>query len=276
MAYYEVMGFKQEPFSTAPDPKFFYRSHQHEQALDRLEIAIRLRRGLNLVLGDVGTGKTTLSLILLQQFAGEEDYLFYSILDPVFPSEFQFLSALAEMFGVQPKLRSTYSYKSAIEDFLFEKGVDESRAVILVIDEGQKLTPSFIETLRVFLNFETNDAKLLQLVIFAQEEFREKIRRRRNFVNRINVKYTINPLSFQETKEMILTRMRIAGLDQKRRVFSDRALDMIADYSSGIPRTANMLCHHALALALMAGDSLIKDDLVQQVIDEDRSFASDD
>ncbi|MFH1867814.1 MAG: hypothetical protein ABH843_02470, partial [Candidatus Omnitrophota bacterium] len=82
MSYYEVLSLKSEPFSTSPDPLFFYPSSSHDAALKRLEIAIRLRRGLNLILGDVGTGKTTLSRILIQLFKDESDFVFHMILDP--------------------------------------------------------------------------------------------------------------------------------------------------------------------------------------------------
>ena len=94
MQFYEILGFNCEPFSTSPDPAFFYRSQEHEDCLQRLEISIRLRRGLNVVLGDVGTGKTTLSRMLLQNTGSDDNILFQVILDPSFKSEFQMLTAI--------------------------------------------------------------------------------------------------------------------------------------------------------------------------------------
>ena len=140
MSYYRVLNLEKEPFSTSPDPAFFYRSGAHYTALQRLEIAIRLRRGLSLILGDVGTGKTTLSRTLLWNFRNEEDYLFYMILDPSYNSEFQFLSVLVKTMGIKPTFRSTLDYKEALEKFLFKKDVEEGKTIILLIDEGQKLT----------------------------------------------------------------------------------------------------------------------------------------
>jgi len=103
MSYFGVLNLEREPFSTSPDPSFFYRSTEHYTALNRLEIAIRLKRGLSLILGDVGTGKTTLSRTLLQSFSQEEDeYIFHLILDPSFKSEYQFFAHLTKVFGISP------------------------------------------------------------------------------------------------------------------------------------------------------------------------------
>ena len=96
MSYYKLFGLEKEPFSTSPDPHFFYHSLSHQTVLKRLEINIRLRRGLSLVFGDVGTGKTTLCRILAQSFSDEDEFIFFMILDPSFKSEYQFLSRLKQ------------------------------------------------------------------------------------------------------------------------------------------------------------------------------------
>ena len=153
MTYYTALRLEREPFSTSPDPNFFFPSSGHITALNRLEIAIRLKRGLSLVLGDVGTGKTTLSRTLFQSFSGEEDeYIFHMILDPDFKSEYQFLAHLTKMFGVAPFFRSSIDLRDAIEKYLFQKCVEEQKTVVLLIDESQKLTQPLLEILRTLLN----------------------------------------------------------------------------------------------------------------------------
>ncbi|MBN1872578.1 MAG: AAA family ATPase [Candidatus Omnitrophica bacterium] len=266
MSYYEVLNLKKEPFSTSPDPYFFFRSSAHETAIKRLEIAIRLRRGLSVILGDVGTGKTTLGRTLLQSFNQEDDYIFHLLLDPTYKSEFQFLSSLAKMFGVSSNCRSTLDYRDAIEKYLFQKGVDENKTIILLIDEGQKLTPTFLEILRTLLNYETNEYKLLQLVILAQMEVLPKIRRIKNFYDRITLKYIINPLDERETSEMIGFRLNQAGCDSGSNLFTKGAVKLIYEHTMGYPRKISVLCHNALEELVMKNKREIDESLMLEVI----------
>ncbi|MFA5069508.1 MAG: AAA family ATPase [Candidatus Omnitrophota bacterium] len=267
MSYYEALNLKSEPFSTSPDPYFFYPSSSHDSALKRLEIAIRLRRGLNVILGDVGTGKTTLSRMLIQLFKDEPDFVFHMILDPSYKTEFQFLSSLAKMFGVNPVFRSTLDYKDALEKYLFQKGVDEKKTIVLLIDEGQKLTPSQVEILRTLLNYETNEFKLLQLIILSQIELLPKIRRIRNFMDRINLKYIINPLDESETRALIRFRLKQAGHDDAgQELFTDNAIRHIYEYTQGYPRKISMFCHDALEMLIMRNKKFVDEGIVEEIM----------
>jgi general secretion pathway protein A len=148
---------------------------------------------------------------------------------------------------------------------LLKAGVEEGKVVVLIIDEGQKLTPTYIETIRTLLNFETNEFKLLQVIILGQLELMPKIRRKRNFKDRINLSYMINPLSLDETKQMIQYRLNQAGLNGKE-LFTDDAMTLIHDHSKGSPRKITLLCHHALESLIMQDRSVVEADLVEAYI----------
>lgn len=274
MSYFEVLGLKKEPFSTSPDPAFFYHSQEHTTCLKRLEISIRLRRGLSLILGDVGTGKTTLSRTLFQAFNGEEDkFIFNMILDPNFKSEYQFISNLTKVFGIEPESRSTFDYSDAIEKYLFQKGVEENKTIVLLIDEGQKLSQPHLEILRTLLNYETNEYKLLQLVIMAQMELLPRIKKIRNFMDRVSLKYIINPLDENETRQMVLFRLQQAGLDNNRQIFTDEAIKMIYEFSQGYPRKISLICHNCLERMIMLQKEIIDVEIVKALLEEESRWS---
>jgi len=260
MEYYRLLDLQKEPFSTSPDPAFFHNTYEHRECLNRLEIAIRLRRGLSVVLGEVGTGKTTVSRMLIQRFAKEKSkFIVRIVMDPTFKSEFEFIKNLCTSFGIETSARSSYEYKNDLENYLLHKGVKEKKAVVLIIDEGQKLTPTYIEVLRMLLNYETNEYKLLQLVIFAQTEFLHKMRRQPNFLDRIATSYVINPLNEGDTKGLINFRLKAAGLNSDRVLFTEKAMKLIYMHTQGFPRRIAMFCHDALI-------SMIRNN--RQVVDE--------
>ncbi|MFC1730226.1 ExeA family protein [candidate division KSB1 bacterium] len=260
MEYFKLLNLKKDPFSTSPDPAFFYNSYEHKECLNRLEITIRLRRGLSVVLGEVGTGKTTVSRMLIQRFAKEKNnFVLRIIMDPTFKSEFDFMRNLCDSFGIEAASRSSFEYKNELENYLLQKGVREKKVVVLLIDEGQKLTPTYIEVLRMLLNYETNEYKLLQLVIFAQSEFLHKMRRQPNFLDRIANNYVINPLNEVDTKGMVNYRLKAAGLDNNRILFTDKAIKLIHMHTQGFPRRISIFCHNALI-------NMIRND--KKVVDE--------
>ena len=271
MSYYAVLDLAREPFSTSPDPAFFYHSPEHATALGRLEIAIRLRRGLSLILGDIGTGKTTLSRALFQLFNGEEDdFIFHMILDPDFKSEYQFLSCLTKMFGVSPFFRSTIDHREAIEKYLFQKCVEERKTVVLMIDEGQKLTLSHLEILRTLLNYETNESKMLQLVIFSQMELLPRVKKVKNFIDRASLKYIINPLDEYETSQMIEFRLKQAGYTQEKSLFTHEAMRKIYEHTKGYPRQIALLCHDAVEHLIMEDQEAVTLELIDRIIAKEK------
>lgn len=266
MSYYKVLGLENEPFSTSPDPHFFYRSISHQTALKRLEINIRLRRGLSLIFGDVGIGKTTLCRMLLQSFSGEDAFIFHMILDPSFRTEYQFLSQLIKMLGIRPSFKSTLDFKESIEKFLFHVGVRKNRTIILLIDEGQKISLENLEVLRTLLNYETNEYKLLQLVIMSQIEIIPRLKRVPNFIDRASFKYTINPLDEEETDQMIQFRLCQAGFRGGRDLFTRGAVKLIYQHTQGYPRKISMICHEALERAVMDEKTSIEAVDIEKII----------
>lgn len=271
MSYYRVLGFDKEPFSTSPDPEFFYSSREHERALTNVLIELRLRRGLSVVLGDVGTGKTTLSRKLVQDLKSREDCLFHILLDPSFEDRSTFMRSLVKNFGVldTPATASVTEMREALEGFLFQKGVVEKKTVILVIDEAQKLNETSLESLRVLLNYETNQYKLLQLVLLGQTEIMTTLRAMPNFIDRISFKTVLNPLGFEEMREMILFRLRQAGYKSKMDLFLDDALQEIHRFTGGYPRQVTMVCHRALKSMLLQNKFVVDTAVVREIIEDE-------
>lgn len=271
MSYYKVLGLEKEPFSTSPDPEFFYKSNEHRSALYRLRISIELRRGLSLVLGDVGTGKTTLSRKLSQLLTAEPNLIAVMILNPMYETEEQFLADLAERFHVavdsgNGRPPNIMDYMKAIEKFLFDKGVQEKQTIVLLIDEAQKLVNPCLEILRSLLNYETNEYKILQLILMGQMELLPRIAQIKNLWDRISFKYIINPLEEGELNNLIHFRLKQAGYISRYPVFADDAIRAIYNYTRGYPRKVAMLCHDALEYMVMYKREVVTKEIVQELI----------
>jgi len=272
MSYFKILGFEKEPFSTSPDPDFFYLSKEHEAALTNILIEIRLKRGLSVILGDVGTGKTTLSRKLVQELTSREDFVFHIILDPSFENEQFLLTSLLKNFEINTGNivpLTVLDMRENLERFLFRRGVTENKTVTLIIDESQKLSEASLEVLRVLLNYETNEFKLLQLVLLGQLELHSKILGIPNFFDRISFKYTLNPLGIGETREMIEFRLKQAGYKPSIKLFSDSAITEIHQASRGYPRQITMLCHKALKSLVLKNRFVVDGALVREITEED-------
>jgi general secretion pathway protein A len=149
------------------------------------------------------------------------------------------------MFDINMESGSTFDYKEALEKYLFQKGVDENKTIVLLIDEGQKLNVNQLELLRMLLNYETNEYKLLQLVILSQVELLPRMRRVRNFMDRIALKYLINPLDELETKQLIEFRLIKAGYSGSEPLFTDEAVKIIFEKTQVTPERS--LCYATTA-----------------------------
>ena len=249
MDYFGLLNLNKEPFSNSPDPDFFFHSRQHTDCLQKLELSLLLRRGLNVIIGDVGTGKTTLCRQLIRRFSRKKEMETHLILDPFFNDSNEFLTTVAKLFsGKKPAQGANdWQLKEYIKQYLFRHGVDQEKTPILIIDEGQK-TPAFcLEILREFLNYETNDRKLLQIVIFAQKEFEGTIRKYPNFADRINLYHLLKPLSFRDTRQMIKFRLeKSSGTHDRLDLFTLPGLFVVYRTTGGYPRKIINLCHQCI------------------------------
>ena len=263
MEYFNLLEFKKEPFSNSPEPEFLFTSHQLKTCLQGLELAVRLRRGLNIVIGAVGTGKTTLCRKFIQDLSApaESDSSTietFLLLDPAAESRLSFVKAVASVLGISDISGEDQEWqiKEKIKRFLFEQGVQDQKNIVLIIDEGQKIPDDCLEILREFLNYETNSFKLLQIVIFAQPEFRKSLTARANLLDRVNYLYHIQPLSFWQMKAMIKHRISFASQDPARQSLLTFG-GMLAVYvaTAGYPRKIVSLCHQILLMLIISGKS---------------------
>jgi general secretion pathway protein A len=269
MSYYKILGLEREPFSTSPDPEFFYQSDEHKAVYYRLRVAVELKRGMSLILGDVGTGKTTLSRKLSQLFSRDPNIFMSVILNPVYETEKQFLADLMERFHIPAEAHRDFTvleYMKVIEKFLFEKGVEEGKTIILLIDEAQKMTPACLEVLRSLLNYETNEYKILQLILMGQKELLPCISQINNLWDRIALKHTLNPLREEEVKDLISFRLLQAGYMSHTPLFTYGAVRAIYQRSQGYPRKIAMLCHNALEYLVMHERKTVDAEMVETLI----------
>lgn len=275
MNYYKSLKLDIEPFSNSPDPEIFFPSKQHAQALQWLEIGIRLKRGLHVLIGDIGTGKTTICRKLLQGLAPDETVRAMLILDPGFSSAKSFLQELHFLFtGRHPHPdRDPRDLKEILKSVLFKRTIDNNELLVLVIDEGQKLSEEMLEVLRELLNYETNKEKLLQIIIFGQKELTETLNRVPNLKDRINKLLIITPLTKGETAEFIQFRLRRAATGPDYPHFSKRALSTIYKVTKGYPRRIVTLCHHVILRLTTSQTTNATTRLVKSVLKEN-SFSS--
>lgn len=255
MEPHRILNLGREPFSNSPDPDFFFGSRRHRDCLAQLELSIQMRRGLNVVVGEVGTGKTTLCRRLLQRLSEDARMAVHLLMDPGFRSPEEALGAVLSSLSLDVEAGAgEVARKEAIKSALFSQGVDGGKTVVLIIDEGQKIPPFFLEILREFLNFETNRHKLLQIVIFAQPELEARLAEQANVLDRVGFLYRLTPLSRTEVRELIDFRLKRAGAPGGADVFfSKAAVWAVWRATRGYPRRIVDLCHQCL-LAMILED----------------------
>ena len=268
--YTSFYGLKEKPFEITPDPNFLFMSPGHREALAHLTYAVRERVGFTVMTGEVGTGKTTLVHSLLSQLNGNTRaaYLFNPNLDTI-----DFLDYICEDLGMKGERRSKGRYIAELYQLLLDyyaQGIN----VLLIVDEAQRLQPELLEEIRLLTNLETPKGKLLQVILVGQPELNETLDRHefRQLKQRISLRYHLKALTREESDEYIRNRLRKAGLTDPQ-VFSPRALDLIYEYSRGLPRLINIVCNNALISGYATDRKIIDRDTVKEVIDGREIYA---
>ncbi|MEE8558688.1 MAG: AAA family ATPase [Myxococcota bacterium] len=252
--YCDFYDLEEKPFTLVPDPRFLYLSPSHREALAHLLYGIHEGEGFMVVVGPVGSGKTTLCRTLLERVSGDAEVGF--IFNPS-SSAAELLATINKEFGIPAEASTASELTAELNEFLLAQRV-AGRRVLLVIDEAQNLGASVLEQVRLLSNLETERCKLLQILLFGQPELDGLLDRSdlRQLRQRITVRWALRPLSLPDTRLYVEHRLRVAG-GKRRDLFSLGALERIYRASGGIPRLINAVADRALLAGYSAGLSRV-------------------
>jgi len=261
--FLKFYGLREQPFGVTPDPRFLYLSRAHREALASLYCGIDAGRGFLALIAGPGMGKTTLLFHLLEKFRGEARtaFLFQTQCDSR-----EFMRFLLAELGCETYEQDFVRMHDEFNKFLLQEA-RAGRRFIIVVDEAQNLDSSVLETIRLLSDFETPKAKLLQIILVGQPELADKLASRKllQLRQRISVLSGLSPLSIEETRAYIDHRLRIAGYSGDP-LFTPEAMQVVAQFTEGIPRNINNFCFSALSLGCALGQKLIGNSVVEEVI----------
>ena len=260
--YTDFYKLKTKPFQISSDPAFIWLGEKHKEALATLKYSVIDNKGLMLLTGDVGTGKTTLINTLLESLGN--DVYYASVPDPRLDL-IDFLNYIAQAFHIDNDFKSKGSFLIHFGWFL-ETVYKQNKKALLIVDEAQLLTQDLLEEIRLLSNINRDGNHLLNIFFVGQNEFNEILHRPENraVTQRITLNYQINPLSMEETKRYIRHRLKVAGAS--RSLFSTSAIKAISVHSEGIPRRINVICDHCLLTGYIEEKSKIDDKIVEDCI----------
>jgi len=268
--YAQFFGLSQEPFSIAPDPRFLFMSERHREALAHLLYGVRGGGGFVLLTGEIGAGKTTVCRLLLEQVPKRCNVAY--IFNPKLTVE-ELLKSVCDEFGIPyahpgPGATTVKDYLDPLNRFLLQThAVGQSN--VLIIDEAQNLSADVLEQLRLLTNLETNERKLLQIVLIGQPELRQMLARPEleQLAQRVIARYHLEALTETETLQYIRHRLTISGLNRAL-PFDRESVQRIHQLSRGVPRRINLLCDRALLGAYSTGAPRVRREIVDKAARE--------
>jgi general secretion pathway protein A len=258
-AYWELT---EPPFDNSPNPRFFYLSPEHEEALVRLVYTVRHRKGCGMLTGEYGCGKTTLSRALIQRLEAER-YEIGLLTNPRWDAV-DFLREVLYQLGVETAERSKPELLHLLHD-LFFRNFRDGRDTVVIVDEAQLLEDaSLFEELRLLMNFQTDDRFLVTVLLIGSPELRAKIRALKHLDQRIAIRYHLNALDYAHTAAYVAHRLRMAG--RTRPLFTEDAIQLIFDFTRGTPREINNVCDVALLVGYTRRAGEVGEKIVAEVI----------
>ncbi len=248
--YLNHFGLREMPFNVTPDPRFLFFSRRHREAFDHLIYGIEHRKGFIELIGEVGLGKTTLCRAVLNSLSANVQTAL--VLNPSL-TENQLLRAILHDLGISRTARDRLGLIEQLNAYLLAQSRD-GKNVAVFIDEAQNLFPDVLEQIRLLNNLETDQHKLMQIVLSGQPELQRRLRRPelRQLRQRVLVRCGLEPLNLAEVGQYIEHRLRVAGAAEPA-CFHEAAVRMVFQRSGGIPRLINALCDRALMAGYVAG-----------------------
>ncbi|MEO6913044.1 MAG: AAA family ATPase [Candidatus Baltobacteraceae bacterium] len=265
-SYYRYFGLERDPFLDTADPYFYCELGALRKSKERLTAGVEQARGLTVVLGQPGTGKTSLCGALEQELLQEDKVVLGKILDPSFATEVEFLIAVGRVFGLSLPPRSSAALKNALKNFFFETTILENRTLVLIVDEAQNLSDENLEALRLLLNYHVPQKKLLNILLFGQSELEARIAARHNLADRVDSWIRLDKLDETMAGAILDFRLSRAGLTPGRQVFSVPAKELLLASIDGLARRLTMLSHLAMEEAADRASTLVTEDHVRSAL----------
>jgi len=263
MDYIKYYGLKEHPFSNVVESRFYYKSKEHAEAIIKLRHAIDAKKGLSVVIGDIGTGKTTLARRLLEELDEQRYEAALLVVIHSSVSSDWLLKKFAFQLGVQDVKDDRIEILGQIYKRLLEIN-EQGKIAAVLIDEVQMLrTKELMEEFRGLLNMELPDGKLVNFIFFGLPELDQILSLDEPLKQRISTRITLRPFNEDDTKEYIIHRLRVAGSD--RLIFTPDAISMIFKYSKGVPRLINTICDNALLEGFLRKKTEIDSSIIKTV-----------